>query len=187
MVVSKPGDIQSLEYYTLQDNAPLNTISSNVRELYIRGFYGNNITTLDFSGYSELEILSIGSSCFKNVKSFELVDFDYLKRVEIGYQSFYSSSNTGEFSLMNCPSLKEFSCGYQAFYNYNVFDIDNLNALEMLNIGFQCFYYVKQFKLSSKYCSFPQFNVDLPNLTLAWFYSYCFYSIQSVTFESNQS
>ena len=149
-VVSKPGCIQSPECYALQDNAPLNHITSSVQELYIRGYYGNNINSLDFSGYPQLCLFSVGSSCFKNVKSLKLDGFKKLERIEIGRGSFYSNSSTGELSILNCPSLKEITCGYQSFYNYNVFTIGKMDSLETINIGFQCFYYVKQFGLCSK-------------------------------------
>ena len=96
---------------------------------------------LDFRGFVNLKVLSIGDECFMYVDELEFVGLKYLESVEIGKSSFtknkYWCGNDPKrhFHLKNCPQLKSLKVGRYSFSDYTVCEIENVNALEEIKMG----------------------------------------------------
>ena len=97
---------------------------------------------LDFRGFVNLKVLSIGDECFMYVDELEFVGLKYLESVEIGMNSFtknkYSCGNDPKrhFYLKNCPKLKSLKIGRCSFSDYSVCEIENVDALEVIEMGY---------------------------------------------------
>ena len=98
---------------------------------------------LDLSGFVNLRELKVGNECFKNVEEVKLIGLGELESVEIGESSFTKSNYTWQitsdpnrhFYLKNCPKLKSLKMGRYSFSDYNVIEIENVDALEVIEIG----------------------------------------------------
>ena len=98
----------------------------------------------DLSGFVYLKELTIGSKCFKYVNEVKLIGLSELESVEIGEKCFtkYYSNNWGifpdpnrHFYLKNCPKLKSLKMGCFSFSDYTVIEVENVDALEVVEIG----------------------------------------------------
>ena len=104
----------------------------------------NYYKVFDLSGFVYLKELTIGSKCFKYVNEVKLIGLSELESVEIGGKCFtkYYSNNWGifpdpnrHFYLKNCPKLKSLKIGRYSFSDYTVCEIENVDALEVIEIG----------------------------------------------------
>ena len=107
-----------------------------------------NVTTFDLSVYPSLKSLSVGGDAFKYVNELIVIGLSELESVEIGETSFtkYKDLNPGQdpnrhFYLKNCPKLKSLKMGRYSFSDYTVCEIENVNALEVIEMGGSNFYY----------------------------------------------
>ena len=102
---------------------------------------------LDLSGFVNLRELKVGNECFANVNEVKLIGLSELESVCIGVQSFTKHKNGAgndpnrHFYLKNCPKLKSLKIGYHSFSDYTVCEIENVNALEVIEMGDDNFYY----------------------------------------------
>ena len=109
----------------------------------------DDIRVLDLSGYVNLRELKVGDWCFKKVEELKLIGVKCLERVVIGKSSFakypYSTSDGRDdkrhFYLKNCPKLKSLKIGCYSFMDYSVCEIENVNALEVIEMGGCNFFY----------------------------------------------
>ena len=98
---------------------------------------------LDLSGFEYLRELKVGSGCFMYVDEVKWVGLNYLETVEIGNNSFTKYKNTYDittdpnrhFYLKNCPKLKSLKMGRYSFSDYTVIEIENVDALEVIEMG----------------------------------------------------
>ena len=99
---------------------------------------------LDLSRFGELVELKIGDECFESVNEVKLIGLSELESVEIGMNSFTKFKNiwygirpdpNRHFSLMNCPKLKSLKMGRYSFSDYSVCEIENVDALEVIEMG----------------------------------------------------
>ena len=96
---------------------------------------------LDLSGLMNLRELKVGNECFENVKDVKLFGLSELESVVIGMKSFtkvkYGSSYdpNRHFYLKDCPKLKSLKMGRFSFSDYSVCEIENVDALEVIEIG----------------------------------------------------
>ena len=101
----------------------------------------NDVTELDLSKYPLLRNVTIGDECFMNVNVFNITGLSELESVEIGENSFtrhkndYGNNPDRHFHLKNCPKLKSLKMGRYSFSDYKVIEIENVNALEVIEIG----------------------------------------------------
>ena len=117
--------------------------SDELRDLVIGGYACpfENVTVFDLSVYPKLETLRIGDSCFGNVNKLKLIGLSELESVEIGMNSFtkkknsYGNDPNRHFYLKNCPKLKSLKMGGYSFSDYTVCEIENVNALEVIEMG----------------------------------------------------
>ena len=107
---------------------------------------GNNKCTgtndrIDLSKYVNLKNVSIGNECFYYQDVLNLTGLHSLERVMIGENSFTknkgSSGNNANRKLYvkNCDALKELKIGGYSFSDYSVIEIENVNSLELIEIG----------------------------------------------------
>ena len=117
--------------------------SDELRDLVIGGYACpfENVTVFDLSVYPKLETLRIGDSCFGNVNKLKLIGLSELESVEIGKSSFtkhknsYAYDSNRHFYLKNCPKLKSLKMGRFSFSDYSVIEIENVDALEVIEMG----------------------------------------------------
>ena len=100
-----------------------------------------NATVFDLSVYPKLKTLKIGSDSFEYVEELKLIGLSELESVEIGKNSFtqckggYDNDPNRHFYLKNCPKLKSLKIGSYSFSDYTVCEIENVPALETVEIG----------------------------------------------------
>ena len=96
---------------------------------------------LDLSGFEYLRELKVGSGCFMCVDKVKWVGMNCLESVEIGNNSFTKHMNDSDndpnrhFYLRNCPKLKSLKMGRYSFSDYTVCEIENVDALEVIEMG----------------------------------------------------
>ena len=96
---------------------------------------------LDLSVYANLRELNVGSKCFKNVNVVKMIGLSKLESVVIGENSFTKLKNSRgddpnrHFYVKNCPKLRELKMGRYSFSDYTVIEIENVDALESIEIG----------------------------------------------------
>ena len=82
--------------------------------------------------------------CFRETEELKLIGLNELESVVIGKWCFYSVSYDVEkdgmnpnhhFYLKNCERLKELKIGCQSFMDYSVCVIENVNQLEVIEMG----------------------------------------------------
>ena len=105
------------------------------------GVSDSGITGFDVSGFSKLKRLEIGNDCFTDVEEVKLIGLNELESVEIGENSFTKNERgdgydpNGQFYLKNCPKLKSLKMGRYSFSDYTVIEIENVDALEVIEMG----------------------------------------------------
>ena len=100
-------------------------------------------TALDLSFMSKLRLLKVGDECFENVNEMKLIGLSMLERVVIGRESFTKQKNerllesdpNRHFCLKNCERLRELMIGCDSFCDYSVCEIENMNRLEVIEMG----------------------------------------------------
>ena len=92
---------------------------------------------LDLSGFVSLRKIKVGDECFEKVKKVIICGLRELESVEIGNKSFRRDSDIrgGSFCLKNCPKLKSLKMGLCSFEDYTVCEIENVDALEVIEMG----------------------------------------------------
>ena len=99
------------------------------------------LTVLSLSQYKSLKSVEIGDGSYMYVKVLNITGLNELESVEIGMNSFRRDKKEGSFSLKNCPKLKSLKMGRYSFSDYTVIEIENVNALEEIEMGDYSFYY----------------------------------------------
>ena len=133
------------EWYALDASVGVIIVKSN-------SFNDGTFKTMDMTRFVNLVGLVVGDESCMYVNELKLVGLNELESVEIGMNSFTrckndaSSSYSGNFYLKNCPKLKSLKMGRYSFSTYKVIEIENVDALEVIEIGelnesSYCFYY----------------------------------------------
>ena len=121
------------------------TLDPSTTHITVEGNCGNDasLTVLDLSRFQYLKELVVGDESFMYVNEVKLIGLHYLESVEIGMNSFTKYKNTHilsgnpnrHFYLKNCPKLKSLKVGRYSFSDYTVCEIENVDALEVIEIG----------------------------------------------------
>ena len=96
---------------------------------------------IEVASVPSLEVIEIGSSSVSNVNELRLIGLPKLRRVTIGSNSFTQHKNgfgndpNRHFYLKNCPLLTRVGIGRYSFSDFSVCVIENVNSLEVLEIG----------------------------------------------------
>ena len=107
---------------------------------------GNNMCNgtndrIDLSKYFNLKNVSIGNECFFYQDVLNLTDLHSLERVMIGMNSFtkeknfYGNDANRKLYVKNCDALKELKIGRYSFSDYSLIEIENVNSLELIEMG----------------------------------------------------
>ena len=112
---------------------------NHIEELFVSdgSCNGEEMTLLDLSLIPSLKSVRVGSECFSYVEEVKLIGLSELESVVIGENSFYfyDSSLCYCFCVKDCPKLKSLKMGKHSFVRYTVIEIENVNALEVIEIG----------------------------------------------------
>ena len=93
---------------------------------------------IDLSKYVNLKNVSIGNECFFYQDVLNLTGLHSLERVMIGINSFiknFGNDANRKLYVKNCDALKELKIGRFSFSDYRVIEIENVNSLELIEIG----------------------------------------------------
>ena len=132
----------------------LDYLSSTVTQIIVNtGVSDIKLTELDLSRFHQLKVLEIGDYCFYYVKEVKLIELNKLESVEIGNNCFEIKKRSGKdpdysFCLKDCPKLKSLRIGHHSFPHYSVCEIENVDALEVIEIG-KLYEYSGDFKCAS--------------------------------------
>ena len=121
----------------------LKALGSGITELTVSNNSLNDasLTVLDLTRFKRLKRIVIGDECFMYVNEFRLIGLSKLESVEIGVNSFtqhkndYDNDPNRHFYLKNCLKLKSLKMGRYSFSDYTVIEIENVDALEVIEIG----------------------------------------------------
>ena len=127
----------------VQNEVEWNSLNKSVFEIVVSSNCCNDssVRVLDLSELKYLRRIEIGNECFEYVDEVKWVGMNYLESVEIGENSFTQHKNSWgndpnrHFYLKNCPKLKSFKMGCYSFSDYTVIEIENVNALEVIEMG----------------------------------------------------
>ena len=122
-----------------------NSLNNSVFEIVVSSNCCNekSIALLDLSELRYLRHIEIGNECFENVNEVKVIGLNNLESVVIGMNSFTKFKNTWRvtsdpnrhFYLKNCPKLKSLKMGRYSFSDYTVCEIENVDALEVIEMG----------------------------------------------------
>ena len=96
---------------------------------------------LDFAEFVNLRELNVGDECFEYVREVKLIGLKKLESVVIGKNSFTKEKNDigndphRHFYLKNCERLRELKMGRYSFSDYTVCEIENVDRLEVIEMG----------------------------------------------------
>ena len=96
---------------------------------------------IDLSKYFNLKNVSIGNDCFFYQDVLNLTGLHSLERVMIGENSFTENPNffgndaNRKLYVKNCDALKELKIGRFSFSDYSLIEIENVNSLELIEMG----------------------------------------------------
>ena len=112
---------------------------NHIEELFVSdgSCNGEEMTLLDLSLIPSLKSVRVGSECFSYVEEVKLIGLSELESVVIGENSFYFYDSTlcYCFCVKNCPKLKSLKMGKHSFVRYSTCVIENVDALEVIEIG----------------------------------------------------
>ena len=119
------------------------TLDPSVTHITVEGSCSNDmsLTVLDLSRFQYLKELVVGDESFMYVNEVKLIGLHYLESVEIGMNSFTKQKNSWgndpnrHFYVKNCPKLKSLKIELYSFSDYTVCQIENVDALEVIEIG----------------------------------------------------
>ena len=142
----------------------LNTLGSGITELTVPSTSLNDasLTVLDFTRFKRLKKIVIGDECFNYVNELKLIGLSELESVEIGMNSFtqhkndYGNDPNRHFYLKNCPKLKSLKMGRYSFSDYSVIEIENVDSLEVIEMG----------DLNEESCNFESASLELKSILI---------------------
>ena len=118
------------------------SLASTVTQIIIdNGMSQLDFTELDLSQFLQLKSFTVGDHCFSYVNEVKVIGLNELESVEIGMNSFtqhkndYGNDPNRHFYVKNCPKLKSLKMGCFSFSDYTVCEIENVDALEVIEMG----------------------------------------------------
>ena len=148
---------------TVRITPEMSVFHNGVKELIVSdgSCNGEEMTLLDLGMMPSLTSLIVGNECFMFIDVVKLIGLNELESVEIGKNSFTKYKDTyhitpdpnRHFCLKNCPKLKSLKMGCYSFSDYTVCAIENVDALEVIEMGdlndWSCNFYYASLELKS--------------------------------------
>ena len=142
-LASHPNLIPHMPTANVLNVNDLNALSSTVTEIIVenRCCRDPSFTVLDLTRFTSVRRIVIGHDAFMYVEEVKLIGLSELESVEIGMNSFTQHKNSygydpnRHFYLKNCPKLKSLKMGRYSFSDYTVIEIENVDALEVIEMG----------------------------------------------------
>ena len=120
-------------------------VNEKVKELVIPANCCNeaDFSLFDMSELKWLKSIKIGDDCFENTEKVKLIGMNQLESVVIGNNCFTKRRNAWpefidpdrHFYLKNCERLRELKMGRYSFSDYLVCEIENVDGLEVIEMG----------------------------------------------------
>ena len=138
--------MQSKDRYFIPPNQSIDDIPTDIQHLFICGFeeYRDEKLILSTNSFNQLKSITIGSSCFQNIREFVLDGLESLKSVKISGNCFRISGkerDDGVCRVTNCPNLRQLEIGNESFVDFQSFELSNLNSIQSIKFGDSCFKY----------------------------------------------
>ena len=117
---------------------------------------------LKLSGLDWIRSFTVGSCCFMYDGVLNLEGMSCLESVVIGENSFtkkrqwFSNDPERRFCLKNCPKLRELKMGRYSFSDYSICVIEDVDALETIEMG----------ELNQRSCNFSYASLELKSGSL---------------------
>ena len=125
----------------MSDLDDYDSLASTVTEVIFDNGCMNDpsFTKLDFSRFVALRLIDISDHCCLNVEVVEFTGLKELESIVIGNSSFtrmrFSPDPHCHLVLKNCPRLKGLKIGRHCFMDYSYWEIENVDALEVIEMG----------------------------------------------------
>ena len=140
---SHPNLPRHIPNATVCDLEDLLSLNSSVSEIIFNSGIINDpsFTVLDLSRFENVTSIVIGDESFMYVNETSIVGLGELESVEIGWNSFtkekrsYGNDPNRRLYVKDCPKLKSLKMGRWSFSDYTVIEIENVDALEVIEIG----------------------------------------------------
>lgn len=100
-----------------------------------------DVGVLEVSAFAGVKEVIVGDECCESVSEVKLVGLCELERVVVGKGSFTREKKgcgndpNRHFFLKDCPKVRELKIGSGSFSDYSVCEIENVNALEVIEMG----------------------------------------------------
>ena len=118
-----------------------NALTTTVEGIIVDGCNDASFTVLNLTRFVNLKELIVGNDSLANVNEVHLIGLSKLERVVIGMNSFtkfkngWGNDSTRHFYLKDCPQLRELKIGRYSFSDYSSIEIENVNRLEVIEMG----------------------------------------------------
>ena len=136
--------MQNKDKYYIREQQSIADIPIDTINLFIYS-YEITLNRLEFfQSFSELKRIEIGNECFQHVREFVIDGLESLESVKIGEKCFRISEkerDDGICRITNCPNLRQLEMGDNSFIDFKSFELSNLNSIQSINFGDDCFLY----------------------------------------------
>ena len=104
--------------------------------------------------FSQLTSIIISKNSLKNVRVFVIDDLPKLQTVKIGCDCFRmgwrKERDDGLCRITNCPQLRQLEIGNHSFGDFKSFELSNVNSLQSIVFGDECFEFAELFSLKGE-------------------------------------
>lgn len=147
--------VQSINGYIIANHQTIDDIPNDIQHLRFYKYYNEAVPSIDFSNYrfDNLKVITVADGSLKHIREFVIDGLISLKTVSIGEMCFRISNrkrNDGICRITNCPNLCHLEIGTHCFADFKSFELSNLNSLQSITIGNECFLYVKEFIIKGR-------------------------------------
>ena len=134
---------------TVHSVEELNALDSSVESIIVdnNGCNDRSFTVLNLTRFVNLKVFEVGDYSFSYVNEVHMIGLPELERVMIGENCFtkekyryineygFDEDLHRHFYLKDCDKLRELSIDSQSFMDYSVCEIENVDSLEVIEMG----------------------------------------------------
>ena len=149
--------MQLVDNYVIQKHQTLSDLPLTIQQLFFYNYENERVTTMGFTKYAFSQLTSITTSknSLKNVRVFVIDDLPKLQTVKIGCECFRmgwrKERDDGICRITNCPNLRQLEIGDHSFGDFKSFELSNVNSLQSIKFGRECFEYCEYFSLNGEW------------------------------------